>query len=413
VACMHMLSAILSAAAPSIACFLVGRIIGGFANGMIMTNVPVYISEIAPAYSRGLVCGIVASFFAMGYIVASCCGLGFSYIQSDLEWRATYIVLAGLAILLFASLFIIPESPRWLIEKGRDDEALVVLKRIHRIKTDPDSKVATAEHIQICAQVRSERDLPKGWIYIMKNSHHRRRAFITFWLWFLANSSGDFVIANLLPRYFASLGYGVTLQFGLSTAFIATGLTASLISSYLLDIWGRRKMIVCGGIVSTIFIMIICILQTLYIDSTNLSGIQAAVGITFIYEFAYCVFLEPITYNYAAEIWPTHLRSYGVALSGATFYLMQVCFSVPAATAFQNIGSLYFVVFTVLCAFTTVVAYFTFPETKGLTLEEINMKFGDHVEITFNDIRVNEIEQIPNDSKGATNRLEKRDENLA
>ena len=138
-AVMIAISAILMGAAPSLVCFYVGRIIGGLANGMVMTNIAVYMSEIAPAYSRGFVTGIVATFFGTGNIVAACIALGFSYLQNEIEWRGTYIILAALSVIMLASLFFIPESPRWLIEKGRDDEAWTVLQRIHRIKNDPDS----------------------------------------------------------------------------------------------------------------------------------------------------------------------------------------------------------------------------------------------------------------------------------
>ena len=120
----------------------------------------------------------------------------------------------------------------------------------------------------------------------------------------------------------------------------------------------------------------------------------------YIYEFCYCATLECVSYNYISEIWPTHLRSYGSALSGFMLFVMQVIFSVPSATAFANISWRFFLVFIALTAFNTVVAYFKFPETRGLPLEEIGKHFGDVVEVEFNQIRLNNLAEL--NTKGPT-----------
>ena len=152
-----------------------------------------------------------------------------------------------------------------------------------------------------------------------------------------------------------------------------------------------------------------CSLQSFYLDSTNLAGVKSAVAMLFIYEFLYCMFLETIAYNYSSEIWPTHMRTYGVALSGSTFYLLQVAYAVPSATAFDNISWKYFIVFIVLTAFATVVAYFTFPETRGKSLEDIAAFFGDTVEIKFDDIRLDNLDdKVGEDGLGTTDHVESR-----
>ena len=365
-AVLVIISGALMAGSVHIGMFIAGRLVGGIASGMLVTNIPVYTSEIAPAHSRGLLTGIPAAGFTFAYVISSALGLGFTFVDGSMQWRATFVVLTGLAFLLLGSTYFVPESPRWLVEKERYDEAWKIFERIHQHPRDPENKIAKAELVQVRAQVSAERLLQKGWVYIFKTPHMRRRAFLTFWTWFLGQSTGNFVIANLLPRYFAGLGYPVILQLGLSLAYVSTGLLGSISNALLIDVYGRRRMIVTGGAVATVGMTIVAVLQCFYVDSDNADGLRAAVAMTFVYEFWYCFFLETVTYNYSAELWPTHLRSYGGAISGCTFYLLQVAYSVPSATAFQNIGWRYFLVFIAMSVVSTTVAYFTFVVCQNL-----------------------------------------------
>ena len=222
-AVLMALSAVLMAAAPNFATFCVGRVFGGLAGGILMTNIPVYSSEIAPAHSRGLVAGICASTNNLGYIVVGAFGLAFTFVEGDMQWRSLFIVLAGFTGILLASLLTIPESPRWLADKGRYDEAWDVLRVIHHHPLDPELRIARAEMAQIRAQIDAEREMLKGWVHIFTTRALQKRVFLTVWLWLLANSSGIFVIANLAPRLFGQLGYSVTLQLGLVLAWLSIG----------------------------------------------------------------------------------------------------------------------------------------------------------------------------------------------
>ena len=119
--------------------FIVGRILTGISCGMLVTNTSVYINEIAPAHSRGLVTGIAGASVTMGVLTSSALGLGFTFVENTIQWRGIWIVTSGLAVILFLSVLLIPESPRWLVENQRYGEAWETLKKIHGLPTDPDS----------------------------------------------------------------------------------------------------------------------------------------------------------------------------------------------------------------------------------------------------------------------------------
>lgn len=233
----------LQAGAVHIAMFLVGRYITGLGAGMVISNTPVYLSEISPAHSRGLLVGLQGNFIVGGYIVSSCAALGFHYISTDYQWRLNFVIATSCALALIASLFFLPESPRWLVEHGCPEEAGKILDDIHKTKDDPEAKVAHAELVQIIAQVELDQSLPSGWLYILSTKSLRKRLICTLLVWTMAQSTGITVIANLTPRLFGALGYGTVLQLVLSLVWTICLLLGCFFNVYLMDRIGRVKLI--------------------------------------------------------------------------------------------------------------------------------------------------------------------------
>lgn len=116
----------------------------------------------------------------------------------DYAWRLNFIVLTGFSCIFLGSLFFLPESPRWLIEQGREDEARGILERLHRDISDPEGTVAKAEFVQIRAQISAERSLPSSYWYIFTTPSMLKRAVCTLLVWTMGQSTGITVIANLI-----------------------------------------------------------------------------------------------------------------------------------------------------------------------------------------------------------------------
>lgn len=223
--------------------FIVGRIIAGIAGGMTISNCPVYMSEISPPQTRGFLVGLQGVCIVWAYIISSALALGFSFVTYDYQWRLNYIVHCFVSLLLLASVFFLPESPRWLAEQGRFEEASTILQRLHRTKADPEGKVAHAEMIQIKAQVELERSLPRGYLHILRTPSLRKRFICTALVWTMGQSTGINVIATLTPTLFASLGFDTTLQLGLSIVWTACLQVGCTINVLLLDRVGRKSLL--------------------------------------------------------------------------------------------------------------------------------------------------------------------------
>ncbi|KAJ4174287.1 hypothetical protein NW754_004702 [Fusarium falciforme] len=344
-----ILSGALQAASVNIAMLLVFRVICGIGAGMVFANSPVYMSEVAPPHARGSLVGMQGVGVVTAYILCAVFNLAFSYVHSAIQWRLIFIVLTGMGVVHLISLYFLPESPRWLMEQGRDDEALAILVKLHKTKTDPNGVLAHAEATQIKAQVETEKNLPGGFWYIFTTRHLLKRAYCSILLWVMAQGTGITAIANLVPVLMGGLGFGVTLQMAL-------------------------------GVVWTVCAVIGCGFNVLLLDRVPRVRLLA-VAIYFIFGAFFTTTIECTAYAYGSEIWPTHLRSEGSTLVFASFFGNSIAYSAPVTVGLKNIGWKFYMIFVVVTVISTIAIWFTFPETIGLPLEEINSKFGEKVEV--------------------------------
>ncbi|EXJ87565.1 hypothetical protein A1O3_04525 [Capronia epimyces CBS 606.96] len=389
-ALLTVLSGALQAGSVHVAMFIVARFICGLGAGIVLTNCPVYMSEIAPPHIRGMLVGNHAISIVYAYIFSSLMALAFHFVDHPYQWRLQFVLLAFFGLVLLASLAILPESPRWLCEVGRHDEAWQVLQQLHQSKDedDPDHashRAAAGEMAQIKAQIEAERSLPTGYLHIVRTPHLRHRAACSILTWVLGQSTGILVIANLTPTLFGQLGYTITLQLGLSVVWTVCAVLGCFVNAALMDRFGRVKLLVIGGYLCSATLIFESVLQKFYLNSTNTSGINAAVAFYFLFIFVYGSTVDCVGYVYLSEIWPTHLRSEGTTIGIVSFFSCAIAYTSPASTAFATIGWKYYWVMISVCIVASTVAIFVCPETAKLTLEEINAKFGDDVALQFPD----------------------------
>ncbi|KAJ5998969.1 hypothetical protein N7451_006779 [Penicillium sp. IBT 35674x] len=378
-AILMVIAGALQAGSVHIAMFLVARLLCGISAGMVITNCPVYMSEIAPPHIRGMMVSNHAISIVYAYIFSSLMALAFSFVDAPYQWRLNYVLLTFFALVLLVSLFFLPESPRWLYEKGRDKESWEVIQKLHKNEEDPDGEFAKAEMSQIQAQIEIERALPRGYLHILQTPHLRFRAALSVLVWFMGQSTGILVIANLTPTLFADLGFDTTLQFGLSAAWTVCALLGTFVNAAFMDRIGRVKLLAFGGYIAAGMLICEAVLEKYYIGSPNKTGLNAAVAFYFLFIFFYGCTVDCAAYVYITEIWPTHLRSYGATIGLVSFFVFAIAYTCPASQAFAQIGWKYYWVMICTCILSATVVYFVCPETAKLTLEEINALFGDEV----------------------------------
>jgi hypothetical protein len=136
-----------------------------------------------------------------------------------------------------------------------------------------------------------------------------------------------------------------------------------------------------GSIGCTVCVICLCVLTAQYLGADNIAGLREQCSLCFFFIFWWCFFIDATQHIYVAEISPNHLRSQGVALALSSFYLASEVTLVAAPVALNSIGWKFYLVLIVPSLCYIVAIYFLFPETKGLTLEEIGALFGDEANV--------------------------------
>ncbi|KAI1335076.1 general substrate transporter [Xylariaceae sp. FL0016] len=395
---LGILGGILQSAAQNLATFQAGRWIMGMCVGIMVTVTPMYLSEMSSPLARGWLVGHHAIFLVFGYMLSSWIGFAV-YFSPNLEfgWRFPLAFQVFPPLVLLLGSFWVPRSPRWLMSKGHTDEAWNVLRRLRQSPTDPDDLVAKEEYYQIEKQL--ELDAQKlsayggnPWKAILKKKSYRKRMVIGFLTQWGAEFGGPLIINNYAVILYTSLGQTGYMPLLLSAVWLTTaGLIYNPLGAWLHDkVNSRRKMYITGfvGILITTSIMSAMIAR--YAGTTDKAGNAIGVLFMFLYLAFQGTFCDTTMYLYVSEIFPTEIRSIGMAWSLFGQFASTIILLQTAPLGFTAVGWKYFLVVIVWSAFFIPVIYFFWPETAMLSLEEIGKQFGDEVAVHVTDATAEE-----------------------
>ncbi|KAK5045419.1 hypothetical protein LTR84_009283 [Exophiala bonariae] len=377
----------LQAASQNISMFLVVRTFTGIGVGLIVGAAPLYQSEVSPPGSRGLLVGLHGVLIGTGYAIAGWVGYACYPLEGDIQWRlplALQVVSPGILVL---GTYFMPESPRWLLQKARGQEALAVLRQIHHDAKDPEGHFAEREYHVMREQFQLEHntDTSAFWELLSKR-HNLKKVALGFLVMFGAQSTGTLVINNYGVTLYSNIGYTGRTAIALTAGWVTVSIAGNAFTSLFVDKIGRVRLLIIGftGIVCVLIGEMICLALLETRQSFGLS--VAAIFFLFghIVFFSSCI--DATTYIYASEIFPTHLRASGLSLSLTGLFLASLTFTQAATSALAAIHWKYYIVFTVLSALMVGIFYFYFPETKGLALEEVSKLFGDPVAVEISNM---------------------------
>ena len=376
---LFTVSAIGTALAGNFLLFITFRIIGGIGIGLASNLSPMYIAEISPAHARGKLVAINQLTIVIGILAAQIVnwliaqpvpeGASAEYILSSWNgqdgWRWMFGAETVPAFLFFLLMFFVPESPRWLIKYGKDDQARSILSRVG------GTEYADFEMSDIKKTLASE-EIARVNFRDLAEPKLCRIIMLGVFLAVLQQWCGINVIFNYAQEVFAAAGYGLS---NIMFAIVITGLVNLLftfVAIYTVDRFGRRILMLIG---SAGLAGIYAILGTGYfLQSTGIHMlilVVSAIG-------CYAMSLAPITWVVISEIFPNRIR--GAAMSVAVFSLWAACTVLTLTFPYLE-GNLgvhgAFWLYGVICVIGFVVILMKLPETKGKSLEDIERELVD------------------------------------
>jgi sugar porter (SP) family MFS transporter len=357
VGAMYVVSALGCAFCWNFESFCVFRFIGGLAIGASSVLAPVYISEIAPAGDRGRLTGLFQFNIVLGIVLAFLSNALVAMSMSGVDpWRIKLGVAAVPALFFLAMMYTIPQSPRWLAQRGRHDEAKASLARVGVADAD-----GMLREFELAAKAASQNAAQKLFV-----AAYRKPIVLAILIAAFNQLSGINAILYYLKDIFAAAGFSGLSNDWQQVAVGAANLVATIVALMVIDRVGRKKLLLIGSVGT----------------AAALAGVAAIMGtgqgheyllpclILFIAFFAFSQ--GAVIWVYLSEIFPTAVRSRGQALGSATHWGMNAVIGQLFPMVAVYTQALPFVFFAACMVLQFFVVLAIFPETRGVELEKMD-----------------------------------------
>ncbi|KAH6847211.1 general substrate transporter [Chaetomium sp. MPI-CAGE-AT-0009] len=368
------LGASLQAGAVSIPMIIVGRFIGGVAVGMLTSTIPMYAGELSEAKFRGILSGLLQWMLSWGFLVAQWLGYGCSFVTSSFSWRFPLAFQNVPSVILLVGIFFLNESPRWLMEKDRHEDARAVLDRL---RSGQDRDLVELELQEIREAIAADRAVGGvSWKSILTRPTWRKRLLLGCGVQAFGPLSGINVINYYGPRIYGILGISAQTSLMIIGINGALAIVYCTIGLWLLERAGRVKPLIvsAAGLAAALLVNAV---QGQYFDAGNGHQLRSMVAMNFVFSLFYTP-LGIISWVYPAEIFPVEVRALGNAITTFTNYAVNLIFAQFTPDALTAIEFKYFYVFFVFNLIAMLCYIFFYPETMGRTLEQMDELFGDH-----------------------------------
>jgi sugar porter (SP) family MFS transporter len=365
---LFLIGTVIVSVATGMAPFVIGRLFIGSAIGVASFMVPLYISEIVPARVRGGMVSLNQLAVTIGILVA----YGVNYVFSHSEnWHAMFAVGAIPGLVLLVGMFLLPESPRWLVAQRRNDDAADALKKI-RGRSDVGGEVAGIER-----EIEAETG---GRLSDLLAPSLRLPLLIGIGLAVLQQAIGVNTVVYYAPAIFKAAGLGsATASIAATTGLGVVNVVMTVVAIWLLDRAGRKPLLLWSAAGMTVALVVLGAGFALRGGQGSPPGALGRItGISLmVYIAAFAVGIGPVFWLLIAEIYPLKMRA--VAMSAATVanwaanYVVAATF-ISLAHLFGDAGIFWLYAAMGVLTFAFVLALV--PETKGKTLEEVQAIFA-------------------------------------
>ncbi|KAJ7694414.1 hexose transporter [Mycena rosella] len=378
---LMVIGAALQTASQNFAMFVISRLILGLGIPFAIVAASSLIGELSHPKERARLGSLFNACYFIGSIVAAGVTLGTFSMSSNWGWRIPSLLQISPSILQITFVTFLPESPRWLISKGRGAEAMEILVKYHG-EGDVDSEFVKAEYAQIEKTLELERETNQtSWRDFVSTPGMRKRLLVASGLGLFTQWSGNGLTSYLLARILDDIGIHDNRSKNLiNLALTCWGFVNATILALTVTKFKRRTMYLTCTI-SLFFIFTgWTVASARYVQTGSIPASRAVLAFIFLYSPAYNLGYNALTYTFLVELFPFHARAKGITVFQwwgrmAGFFNQ---FVNPIGLA--QSGWRFYISYVVWLAFEVVFVYFLFPETAHRTLEELAFLYeGDQV----------------------------------
>jgi sugar porter (SP) family MFS transporter len=355
------IGALASAVAPSPLVLIVSRVGLGLAIGLASTNVPVYLSEVAPPHTRGWVVSLFQLAVTVGIVVAYLTDYAFAGIEEGWRWMLGLAVAP--ALVFGTGMFFLPETPRWLIRGGHHEVAHRVLLRIR----EPAYVDVEIEEIKASLAQQPESG---HWTDLLRRQV-RPALVVGLGLAVFQQITGINTVIYYAPRILQAAGFNSASGAILATVGVGiVNVAMTIVAMFLVDRAGRRPLLLVGiaGMIVTLSMLGV----SFHISNPSEQLAWTAVICLMGYVASFAISLGPIFWLLIAEIYPLKIRGLAEGTAATFNWASNLIISLTFLTLVEKLGaSSTFLLYALASVASWLFAYYFVPETKGRTLEQI------------------------------------------
>ncbi|OQD81948.1 hypothetical protein PENANT_c024G06360 [Penicillium antarcticum] len=386
------LGAALQCSAQNHVWMICARLINGIGTGVLNAIVPVWATETAEHTSRGQFIAIEFTLNIFGVVLAYWLEFGLSFIdngESAFRWRFPIAFQIVFLLVLFAVVWFFPESPRWLVKVGREDEARYILQRL-RGSSGEDLLRAEAEFQDILSIAEMEKTVVHGNSYLSMlfgyksgDLHIGRRVQLVVWLQIMQEWVGIAGVTVYAPTIFSIAGFDSTKSQWISGLNNIFYMFATLVCVFTLDRIGRRWTLYWGSVVQGIAMFLAGGFSRLAIDAKAAGEMDkassygaAAASMIFIFTSTFGATWLTVPWVYPAEIFPLAVRARGNAFGVVGWSIGNGWLTLLCPVMFSAIGEKTLYVFAASNVITIPMVWALYPESNQRTLEDMDLLFA-------------------------------------
>ncbi|KAH8691989.1 putative MFS hexose transporter [Talaromyces proteolyticus] len=381
--------------ATSLNMYIGGKIVLGFGSSLIQMGAPVLVTELSHPKERVQITTFYNTSIVLGYVIGAWATFGCYRINSQWSWRLPTLIQIIPSAYQFCLIWFCPESPRWLIAKGRHQEAREILVKYHG-ECNPNSELVIFEVDEIQQAIDAEAENNLSWKDFFSSVPNLKRIFLCFATAVFSQSSGNLLVSNYLTQILKDTGlkteYEITLVNGMVTLW---QYIVAIAVTIMIDRFRRRFFFLTGsgGVVITFVVWTIAAQR--YLEHNSLTAGRLVLACIFAFQAFYTLAWTNLIVTYPLEVVTLQMRAKAWAFVLLTIQVSSIFGSYVNPIALKNIGWKFYIYYCIWVLIIFLVVYFFFVETSGPTLEELIYLFeGDEAKSRTTEKLAQQKEQV-------------------